>query len=143
MTYTVNNKYFGQLNGSNSTRISAGSNGAGSGIKGVLSKQEDYDWISANGSNDEFTLDKESIIFGYISSTNSNNDFYHRYKAVGTDMPISHEAMTNAEWAGTYGKVDEDILTVCSGTFSIEVTGKYNGGWFCDDGSKIFVLRNK
>ena len=58
-------------------------------------------------------------------------------------MPISHEAMTNAEWAGTYGKVDEDILTVCSGTFSIEVTGKYNGGWFCDDGSKIFVLRNK
>jgi hypothetical protein len=51
--------------------------------------------------------------------------------------------MTNAEMAGTYGKIDEDILAVCSGTFSIEVIGKYNPGWFCEDESKIFVLRNK
>ncbi len=143
MTYTINNKYFGQLNGSNSTRISAGANGTSSGIKGVLAKQEDYDWITANGSNNEFTLSKESIIFGYIASSNSSSDFYHKYKAVGTSMPISHAAMTNAEGAGTYGKVDEDILAVCSGTFSIEVIGKYNTGWFCEDESKIFVLRNK
>ena len=143
MTYTVNNKYFGQLNGSNSTRISAGSNGTGSGIKGVLSKQEDYDWITANGGNDEFTLSKESIIFGYVASSNSGADFYHVYEAVGTSMPISHPAMSNAESAGTYGKIDEDIFAICSGTFSVEVTGKYNTGYFCDDGSKIFVLRNK
>ena len=143
MTYTINNKYFGQLNGSNSTRISAGSNGTASGIKGVLSKQEDYDWITANGSNNEFTLSKESIVFGYIASSNTSGDFYHKYKAVGTNMPISHAAMTNAEAAGTYGKIDEDILAVCSGTFSIEVIGKYNTGWFCEDESKIFVLRNK
>ena len=143
MTYTINNKYFGQLNGSNSTRISAGSNGTGSGIKGVLSKQEDYNWITANGSNDEFTLSKESIIFGYSVSTNSAADLYHKYEAVGTSIPISHSGMTNAEAAGTYGKIDEDIFAVCSGTFSIEVTGKYNTGWFCDEGTKFFVLRNK
>ncbi len=145
MSYNLNNKYFGQLSGNTATRISAGSNGTGSGIKGVLSQEETYDWISANGSNNEFTVNKESIIFGFVASTNSGNDLYHRYKAIGSNLTITHGAMTNAEGAGTASKIDEDILAVCSanGTFSIECTGKYNIGYFCDEGTRIFVLRNK
>ena len=145
MTYTLDNKYFGQLSGSSSTSILVGSNGVGSGIKGVLTQEDTYDWISANGSNNEFTVNKESIIFGFVASRNSGSDLYHRYKAIGSNLTITHGAMTNAEAAGTASKIDEDILAVCSanGTFSIECTGKHNNGYFCDDETRIFILRNK
>lgn len=147
MTYIQKNNYFGQLIGSNANRVGAGSNGAlapGSGVKAVLTLAESKDWITSNNNNNEFTVENESIIFGFSVGSNTGADFYHRYIAVGGNLTITHGAMTNAEAAGSASKIDEDILAVCSssGTFSIECTGKYNGGYFCDEGTRIFLLRS-
>ncbi len=144
MTYIQKNNYFGQLVGSTANRVTAGSNGTGSGIKAVLTLAESKDWVKLNNSNNEFTVEDEAVIFGFAVGSNTGADFYHRYIATGNNLTISHSAMTNAEAAGTASKIDEDILAVCSsnGTFSIECTGKYNGGYFCDEGTRMFLLRS-
>ena len=141
MTYLVNNEYFAELNGINNA-VLAGSNGS-SAVNGKLSIYQTKEWITSNEEKTEFTLDRECIITGHSKGSNSGNDFYHIYKADGTGFSISHGGNTVAEGAGGYGKTDEDIIAVCSGTFSIQCIGKYNSGYFCDEGSIFYVLRNK
>lgn len=142
MSYIPNNDYFVQLNGSTSNRVNAGSNGAGSGIKGVLDMQEDVQWLSSNLSKNNFTTTKEIIIQGSSSGTNSNGDFYHLYKVTGDNLYYSHSGQTNAEAAANFSKIDEDVLSISgSGTFSFEVIGKYNSGYFCDENTKLVLIR--
>ncbi|MAH43176.1 hypothetical protein CL614_05675 [archaeon] len=141
MTYLVNNVYFAELNGINN-EVSVGSNGSGA-VDGKLSIQKEREWITSNAEKTEFTLDRECIITGHSKGSNTSADFYHVYKANGTGFSISHGGNTVAEAAGGYGKTDEDIIAVCSGTFSIQCIGKYNNGYFCDEDSIFYILRNE
>ena len=81
MTYIQKNNYFGQLVGSTANRVTAGSNGTGSGIKAVLTLAEYKDWVTLNNSNNEFTVENEVLIFGFANGSNTGADFYHRYIA--------------------------------------------------------------
>ena len=142
MSYIEKNTYFSELNGSLSTRTSAGGNGAGSGIKGVLEFTNNRHWISSNQAKTDFTVTTECLIQGASQSTNSGADLYHKYGIVGNNLSCSYLGQTNAEAAGSYSKIDEDAFSISnSGNFSFELLGKYNGGYFCDENSKLVVLR--
>ena len=143
MSYIDKNSYFAELNGSNGTATSAGANGAGSGIKAVLSFGNQRHWLSANGSNTDFTSSSECLIQGSsLSANSSSSDFYHKYGVTGNNLSCSYLGQTNAESARSYSKIDEDLFSISNaGTFSVELLGKHNGGTFCNDNTKFIVLR--
>jgi hypothetical protein len=142
MSYIDKNTYFAELNGSSSSRTFGGSNGVGTGIKGILTFSNERHWIDSNIANTDFTVYSECLIQGASQSTNSGSDFYHRYGITGNNLSCAYSGQSNAEAAGSFSKIDEDVFSITNvGTFSFELTGKYNSGYFCDENSKLVVLR--
>ena len=142
MSFIERNTYFAELNGATSTRVQGGGNGAGSGIKGVLTFSNERHWISSNSANTDFTVTSECLIQGSSQSTNDGSDLYHRYGITGNNLSVAYSGQTNAEASGSYSKIDEDVFSISNaGNFSFELTGKFNSGYFCDENSKLVVLR--
>lgn len=142
MSYIERNTYFAELNGATSTRIQGGANGAATGIKGVLTFSNQKHWISSNTANTDFTTTTECLVQGSSQSTNDGADLYHRYKIIGNNLSCSYSGQTNAEAAGSFSKIDEDVFSISNaGNFSFELTGKYNSGYFCDENTKLIVIR--
>ena len=142
MSYIEKNTYFSELNGSLSTRTLGGGNGVGSGIKGVLEFTNNRHWISSNQAKTDFTVTSECLIQGSSQSTESSNDFYHRYGITGNNLSCSYSGQSNSEAAGSFSKIDEDVFSISNaGSFSFELTGKYNNAYFCDENSKLIVIR--
>ena len=142
MSYIERNTYFAELNGALSTRTTVGNNGVGSGIKGVLDFTSNRHWISSNQAKTDFTVTSECLIQGSSQGTNTSNDFYHRYGITGSNLACSYSGQSNAESSAAYSKIDEDTFSISNiGSFSFELTGKYNNGYFCDENSKLIVLR--
>ena len=142
MTYLNKNSYFAELNGSNSTATTAGANGTGSGIKGVLTIANKKYWLTSNVGNTDFTTSSECLIQGSSLSINTSADMYHKYGVTGSNLSCSYLGQTVAESARSYSKIDEDAFSISnSGNFSFELLGKYNGGYFCDENTKLVVIR--
>ena len=136
------NTYFEELNGSSLTRTGVGNNGVGSGIKGVLSIQNNSNWLKSDSQNLNFTTSAETLIQGSSFSEESGGDFYHICKITGDNLGCSYEGQTNSEGAGQYSKIDEDVFSITEpGTFSLEVTGKYGSGYFCSENTKLILIR--
>lgn len=135
---------FEQLNGSDATKVSGGSNGSSTTIFGVFTQENNRSWVRSNNTNNEFTVEKESIVWGFSKSSNTGNDFYHLYKITGSNLGGSYSGKSIGENADA-AILDEDTFAVCNsgGSFNMTLTGKYNGGYFCGEDSRITIIRNK